>query len=31
MDLIESRFLNEPFYRIEKSLINFDFMPIQGS
>lgn len=31
MDLIESRFINEPFYKIERSLINFDFFPIQNS
>jgi hypothetical protein len=28
MDLIESRFLFEPFYKIEKSLMQFDFYPI---
>jgi len=31
MDLTESRFINEPFYKIEKSLILFDFFPIQNS
>ncbi|CDW75950.1 b-box zinc finger family protein [Stylonychia lemnae] len=31
MDLIESRFIQEPFQKIERSLINFDFFPIQNS
>ena len=31
MDLIESRFMHEPFPRIEKALIRYDFVPIQNS
>ena len=30
MDLTESRFIFEPFYKIEKSLIQFDFFPTQN-
>jgi hypothetical protein len=29
LDLIESRFINEPFHKIEKGLLAFDFMPIK--
>lgn len=28
MDLIESRFINEPFQKIQNSLISYDFFPI---
>jgi len=31
MDLIESRFVGEPFRKIEKALHNFDFLPISHS
>lgn len=31
MDLIESKFMNEPFSKIEKNLLNYDFLPIQQS
>ena len=31
MDLIESRFVFEPFHKIEKSLIQYDFYPIQSN
>lgn len=29
LDLIESRFTNEPFYKIEKALLAYDFVPIK--
>lgn len=28
LDLIESRFINEPFPKIEKALLKYDYMPI---
>lgn len=29
LDLIESRFVQEPFYKIEKALLAYDFVPIK--
>ena len=29
LDLIESRFVNEPFHKIEKGLLKFDFVPVK--
>ena len=29
LDLIESRFVNEPFQKIETSLLKYDFMPVK--
>lgn len=31
MDIIESRFLFEPFQKIEKALMEFNFFPVQNS
>jgi len=27
--MIESRFINEPFHKIEKALLKYDFVPIK--
>jgi ubiquinone/menaquinone biosynthesis C-methylase UbiE len=31
MDIIESRFMFEPFQKIEKALMEFNFFPVQNS
>ena len=31
LDLIESKFINEPFYKIEKGLLKYDFQMIKQS